>query len=112
MPAFDRLDIVVVPFPFVDAPVMKRRPALALVSAAFVASHGQGIFAMITSARHSRWPSDVPFTDQVSAGLTAPSMVRWKVFTLPESVVERRLGRLGAADAEAVTAALRRVCAS
>jgi hypothetical protein len=44
-----------------------------------------------------------------AAGLRAASVVRWKLFTLPEPLVERRLGVLGAKDRTRVSAALRRL---
>lgn len=98
---------MVVPFPLVDLPIAKRRPALALTSARFAADHGQAILAMITSARHSAWPSDVALGDWRSAGLTAPSVLRWKVFTLPVALVAARIGRLSDADHGAVAAGVR-----
>lgn len=107
MASFDRLDVVVVPFPFTNADITKRRPALALSGAAWVQAHAHGTFAMITSARHSRWPSDVTIQKPEAAGLRAPSMVRWKLFTLPAVLVERRLGALDSADRTNVFAALR-----
>ena len=109
MASFERFDVVVVPFPFTGTSIVKRRPALSLVTAAFVQAHAQAIFAMITSARHSHWPSDVPLVDPGSAGLRVPSIVRWKLFTLPEPLVERRLGRLATDDITSMTAALRRL---
>ena len=54
---------------------------------------GQSVLAMITSAAHSRWPLDVPLTDLAAAGLPAPSVVRMKLFTLDDRLVERRRGR-------------------
>ena len=109
METFDRFDVVVVPFPFVAAPVVKRRPALCLVSAAFVMAHEQAVLAMITSAKHSQWPSDLPLDELQPAGLTTSSVVRWKLFTLPAALVERRLGRLGPADMSAVKKAVQRL---
>ena len=61
---------------------------------------------MITSAGHRRWPLDVPVADLTSAGLPAPSLVRMKLFTLDDRLVERRAGALGAPDAAAARAAL------
>jgi mRNA interferase MazF len=98
MPVCDRFEVAVVPFPFVDAPTVKRRPALALATAAFVRANGHGVFAMITSAKRSVWPSDIPLRDWREAGLTAPSVLRWKLFTLHEAVVLGCVGRLAPAD--------------
>lgn len=106
MPTCDRLEVAVVPFPFVDSAATKRRPALALSAAAFMRTNGHGVFAMITSARHSAWPSDVRLEAWREAGLTAPSVLRWKLFTLPEAAVLDRLGRLAAGDRDAAARGL------
>jgi mRNA interferase MazF len=37
--------------------------------------------AMITSQANSPWPLDCPIADLTSAGLPAPSKVRFKLFT-------------------------------
>lgn len=98
MPVCDRFEVAVVPFPFVDMPVSKRRPALALTGASFMRANGHGIFAMITSAKRSVWPSDISLQGWKEAGLSAPSILRWKLFTLPEALVLARLGRLTEPD--------------
>lgn len=108
--AFDRWDVVVVPFPFTDRPVTRRRPALVISHPEALGNVvGQSVLAMITSAAHSRWPLDVHLTDLVAAGLPAPSIVRMKLFTLDDRLVERRAGQLSVDDAAAVQAALARL---
>jgi mRNA interferase MazF len=64
---------------------------------------------MITSAGHRRWPLDVPLAELAAAGLPAPSVVRMKLFTLDDRLVERRAGGLAPPDAAAVAAALGRL---
>ena len=108
--AFDRWDVVVVPFPFTDRPVLRRRPALVVSRPeALGTTVGQSVLAMITSAAHSRWPLDVTLTDLAAAGLPAPSVVRMKLFTLDDGLVERRAGTLASEDAAAMRAALARL---
>ncbi len=108
--AFDRWDVVVVPFPFTDRPVLRRRPALVVSRPeALGTTVGQSVLAMITSAAHSRWPLDVSLTDLAAAGLPAPSVVRMKLFTLDDRLVERRVGTLATEDAAAVRSALTRL---
>lgn len=96
-------DVVVVPFPFVDEPILKRRPALVLSNENFNAENGQSILAMITTGARSAWPSDVSISDTASAGLTHRSVVRWKLFTLPNQSILRRAGALGTKDRLVVT---------
>ena len=101
-----RFDVIVVPFPFTDQAASRRRPALILSNPAWNTASGHAICAMITSARQSGWPLDVPITDLASAGLTTPCLVRMKLFTLDNKLIVRRAGALGQGDAAAVTAAI------
>jgi mRNA interferase MazF len=108
--AFDQWEVVVVPFPFSDVPARLRRPALVLSCPGALGNViGHSVLAMITSAGHRRWPLDVPLADLSAAGLPAPSVVRLKIFTLDDRLVERRVGALGPPDASAVRAALGRL---
>lgn len=94
----DRYDTVVVPFPFDDAPVTKWRPALVLSGRTFNADNANTVFAMITTAKKSNWPSDVPIVDLSGAGLRVPCVIRWRLRTLPNELIARRLGRLSGRD--------------
>lgn len=97
-------DIVVVPFPFTDGPRTKRRPALVCSSPEFNASSQHVVLAMITTSTRSAWPGDVSILDQDASGLPAPSVVRWKLFTLDASLVLRRAGALSTRDRAACVA--------
>jgi mRNA interferase MazF len=103
----DRDDVAVVPFPFTDAARSKTRPALALSTRAANAASGQTVFAMITTAAGSHWPSDAALSDLPSCGLSHPSVVRFKLFTLDNRLIARRLGALSATDKTAIRRALR-----
>jgi mRNA interferase MazF len=107
---FEQWDVVVVPFPFADRAATRRRPAVVISRADPLGNVvGHRVLAMITSVTHRRWPLDVPVTDLRAAGLPAPSVVRMKLFTLDDRLIERRAGALGAEDAAGVRAALSRV---
>ena len=95
-------DVVDVPFPFVDLPIRKRRPALVLGCLEEAA-----ILAMVTSAKRSAWSTDTPVTGRHEAGLHAPSVVRLKLFSIEPEVILSRRGSLSADDRAAVAAALR-----
>jgi mRNA interferase MazF len=103
---FDRFDLVVVPFPFVDSPSIKPRPALILSNRDFNQANGHTVLAMVTRATHTRWPSDHEIEELGPTGLRDPSVVRFKLFTLDNRILQRRIGRLGEADARACAAAL------
>jgi len=49
--------------------------------------------------------------DLAEAGVKHPSVIRWKVFTLPATLIARRVGHLAAADASALDGAVRRTFA-
>jgi mRNA interferase MazF len=108
MASFERFDVVRVPFPFSDRQAQKHRPALVLSDkAAFNRPAGHSVMAMITSAGHSPWPLDVTIVDLKAAGLPAPSLVRFKLFTLDHRLVRGKLGQLAPADQTRVRTALR-----
>lgn len=109
---YKRFDIVKVPFPFADRQAHKTRPALILSDeTAFNAPIGHSVLAMITSAKHSAWPLDIPVTDLTAAGLPAPSIVRIKLFTLDHRLILAPLGVLAPADRVAVENTLKRLFA-
>ena len=100
--------MVRVPFPFTDRNATKNRPALVLSDAAtFNTPAGHSVMAMITSQGNSPWPLDCPLADLAAAGLPAPSMVRFKLFTLDHRLVRGALGELSAGDAAAVRSKLK-----
>lgn len=108
---FEPLDVVVVPFPFTDRRGTKRRPALIVSSAIFNRTHEQSILAMITSAGGD-WSSDVAIQGWRPAGLNVPCKVRFKLFTLDNALIVRKLGTLSKQDGEGMKRALGQVLAS
>ncbi len=98
---FDACDVVRVPFPFTDRTATKRRPALVLSAAgAFNTLAGHSVMAMITTQGHTPWPLDYSIQDLQSAGLPAPSVVRFKLFTLDHRRIQGTLGHLAKTDAQ------------
>lgn len=98
MTDYDRFDVLTALFPFLDVPVRKPRPVLVLSARSFNRPHGHVIAAMITTGAGSRWPSDCAIADLAAAGLGHASVIRLKVFTLAETQIGRRIGRLSEAD--------------
>src|SRR5690348_3811334 len=90
-------DVVVVPFPFVDAPLSKRRPALVLSSLQFNRAAGHSLLAQITKAKQSSWPGDLKIRHR-EAGLPEECIVRMKLFTIDNRLIQKRTGRLAASD--------------
>lgn len=105
--AFERFTVVRVPFPFTDRNATKNRPALVLSNAAgFNTPAGHSVMAMITSQSNAPWPLDCPIVDLKAAGLPAPSLVRFKLFTLDHRLVRGELGILATIDAHIVSSGL------
>ena len=108
---YNAFDIVVVPFPFTDQPVVKKRPALVVSTHQFNTGHDQLILAMITTAGRSHWPSDIPVQDWAKAGLSVPCYIRLKLFTLEQNLIIRRVGQLSKLDRTAIQTVLNRYIA-
>lgn len=105
---YDQFDVVVVPFPFSDSGQSKRRPALVISSPKkFQNKIGHSVLAMITSASHEAWCLDTPIQNLVSCGLSHPSIIRMKLFTLDDIIIIRKAGSLDAKDREAASTNLK-----
>jgi mRNA interferase MazF len=61
---------------------------------------------MITSQSNAPWPLDCPIADLPAAGLPAPSVVCFTLFTLDHRLVRGTLGQFSAVDAARVRAGL------
>jgi mRNA interferase MazF len=107
---YSAYDIVVAPFPLTERPVSKRRPALVVSSDVFNRDHDQLLLAMITSGT-APWASDLAVDHWREAGLVTRCVLRFKVFTLPKSMVLRRVGTLFGPDRLAVAKRLAAVIA-
>jgi mRNA interferase MazF len=107
MPTYKAFEVVVVPFPFTDSATTKRRPALVLSTQGFNDRAAHLVLAMITSRENRGWPLDTEIKDLAAAGLSHPSVVRMKLFTLDERFVLRKSGALTVKDGASVKNALR-----
>ena len=108
--SYKRFEVVRVPFPFTDREATRNRPALVISDQeSFNIPAGHSVMAMITSAANQPWPLDCPIVDLSSAGLPAPSKVRFKLFTLDHRLVRGSLGMLSPSDAETVRTGLIRL---
>ncbi len=97
-------DIVIVPFPFLEKPVKKIRPALVLSTNPDGKTDNHLVLAMITSAKRSHWESDIILQEWQYAGLRAESIVRWKIFTIEAVLIQEKRGNLSKNDFKAVRA--------
>ena len=108
--AYKPFEVVVVPFPFTDRKSDKRRPALILSDdIKFNKPSGHAVLAMITSQKNPDWPLDTTITSIRRTGLSAPSKVRMKLFTLDSRLIVKKIGTLTNRDKKAVGKALQRL---
>ena len=72
---------------------------------------GHLLLAVVTSARSSQWPMDWQIKDLQAAGLPQPCVVRFKVFSLDQSLLIGSLGALSEVDRQGVQSRLLEVVA-
>ena len=85
-----------------ERPAHKRRPALVISTKEFNSANDHSVMAMITTAMLENWPSDYALTRPEEAGLKQACYVRWKTFTLPNSMIVKTIGELADEDREAL----------
>lgn len=106
MPTFEPFEVVTVPFPFIERPVLKRRPAVVVSRPVLQDRVGLIWVAMVTSARNKPWPGDIPIADVALAGLARPSVVRPCKMSVIEDSEVRAIGRLDPQSIGALVRAL------
>lgn len=100
---YEAFDVVVVPFPFSDSTMTKKRPALILSSSShFNQKIRHSVMVMITSVRNASWPMDVHIKDLKVTGLPKASVIRMKFFTLDHRLVIKKIGVLSKRDQAAM----------
>jgi mRNA interferase MazF len=99
---YDAWDVVTVPFPFTDKTNVKQRPALVLNKSEYQIKTGHILLLMITSAANSNWYSDINIEDLITAGLKKSSIVRFKIFSLDERLIIKKIGVLSTLDIQKV----------
>jgi mRNA interferase MazF len=104
--AFQRGDVVLIPFPFTDLSAKRVRPAIVVSVPEYEQNTGDIIVAQVTSRQHSL-PTDYALQDWQFAGLLRPSVVRVKLATINAALVQFRTGRLSDRDSEEVDKRLR-----
>ncbi|MGQ9573134.1 MAG: type II toxin-antitoxin system PemK/MazF family toxin [Dehalococcoidia bacterium] len=103
MTSYERGDVVLVPFPFADRSVAKKRPAVVVSSGAYHTACNEVIIAQITSRlAGTPRPGDHRVVAWREAGLLAPSLVRAKLATLHSGLLFRRLGAMLPSDMRAI----------
>ncbi len=78
----EKVDVILVPFPFIDGPNTKKRLAVVLSNKKSNGQLGHNTCAMITSQKNADWPLDVAIDYLSAGGLPSPSVIRIKIFTI------------------------------
>lgn len=104
MTSYDRGDVVLATLPFSDLTGMKKRPAV-VVSAPHPSVD---LFLLpLTSQLENLQPGEFALVEWKEAGLLFPSVAKRGLFTLDKTCINRRFGRLAAADQAELDGALR-----
>ena len=106
MQSFEPLDVVSVPYPYVERPATQRRPAVVLALPPSGNRHPLLWVMMITSFENRRWPGDIAITDLGAAGLPEASVIRLAKMAVIEAIAIERKGRLAEADVASLRAGL------
>ena len=104
-------DVILVPFPFTDCSLNKRRPAI-VVSCDMYNDSGNLVIGFLTSNLHgaSRL-GDYNLAAYQHAGLPLPTRFRAEFATISGKLAVKRLGSLMAVDQAAISESIRTVLA-
>jgi len=92
-------DVVLVPFPFTDQTIKKKRPAAVVSSAAYNLKRPDIVLMAITSqSAQSHSFGDLDITQWDEAGLLKPSLIKPIFATVEKTLVLRKLGRMASKD--------------
>ena len=106
MPEVELLDVLAVPYPFVERLEVRQRPAVVLAKPPSKNRHPLLWVMMITSAINRRWPGHILISDLVAAGLPRPCLIRPAKVAVVENVAVERWGHLADVDAAEVRHAM------
>ncbi|MBN8221672.1 MAG: type II toxin-antitoxin system PemK/MazF family toxin [Spirochaetes bacterium] len=106
--AFDKGDIVLLPFPFTNLKTTKRRPGLVISPKVFNKSGDTTILFMTSNVATLPREGDVLIQKFKDAGLPKPTLVRMKFVTIANALILKKIGRLPATDMKRVKAQIMR----
>lgn len=110
--AFQRGDVVLIPFPFTDLTTTKTRPAVVISSAVYQHSRPDLLLAYVSSQiSKATAPIDYILADWQAAGLLKPSFVRPKIAAIEPKLIVHQVGRLLGHDLDEVDRRLRNAMA-
>ncbi|MFZ5630541.1 MAG: type II toxin-antitoxin system PemK/MazF family toxin [Spirochaetota bacterium] len=102
--AFDKGDIVLVPFPISNLKTLKRRPALVISPKVFNKGGDSTLLFMTSNVKTPPREGDVLIKNFKTAGLPKPTLVRMKFVTIANALILKKIGHLPPADMKRVKA--------
>ncbi|MEW6380561.1 MAG: type II toxin-antitoxin system PemK/MazF family toxin [bacterium] len=103
-------DVVLVPFPFTDQSVSKKRPAIVVSSSAYHRERQDIVLMAATSQiKPSASFGEVTIAQWEQAGLLKPSVIKPIFTTIEKLLVLRKLGRLDKRDRRNLQESLREI---
>ena len=107
--AFQRGDVVLIPFPFTDLSAAKTRPAVVVSSELYHQARSELLLAYISSqVSKVNQTLDYLLLDWTLAGLLRPSFVRPKIAAIEPVLIVHQVGRFSVRDLLEVDRRLRR----
>jgi len=97
MSSYSKYDIILVKYPFSDLLSFKVRPAIVISNP----SPSKDIFIVpLTSQKITQLPGEFALSNWVEAGLNVQSYIKRGIFTIDESLVILKIGKLQTIDIE------------
>lgn len=104
MPNYSKPEIVLVRYPFSDLTSSKVRPAVVVNTA----HASQDLFVVaLTSKTSGLLAGEFVLADWKASGLNVETAVKRGIFTIKQSLIKKRVGKLSDADAEQLEKSLR-----
>ena len=104
MPSFSKNEIVLISYPFSDLTSSKVRPAVIVNSA----HSSQDLFVVaLTSKTSNLLSGEFVLAEWKISGLNVETALKRGIFTIKQTLVKKRVGKLSHADAEQLEKSLR-----
>ena len=108
MTRYNRGDVILVPFPFSDQTVTKKRPAIIVSSDTYNSTSQDVVIMAITGQIRGRiGVGEFLIEDWQGAGLLRPSAVKSAISTIEQRLIAKSLGRLFSKDLSTLERALK-----
>lgn len=110
MTPFEFGDIILVPFPFTDQSISKKRPAVVISSKAYNTERPDLIIMAVTSQiKPASVIGEVIIQEWQVAGLLKPSAIKPVITTIEKPLVIKTMGRLKEDDQKALKESVRKI---